>query len=94
MATLIGLIAVPAIVLVFHFARMPVQPVHPAMARVVAIAAVEGRFYADRDTIVIRNAHGTGGFRMRDAEVRCHVGDLVPAEQQGVTLRRVAQTCR
>lgn len=94
LATLIGLMAVPSIVLIIHFGEMPLQPVRPAMARVVAIRGWEGRLRADRDTIVIRNAHGTGQFSMRDVEVRCKVGDQVPVEQQGVTLRRVAKTCR
>ena len=92
--TLAGLVAVPSAVVVFHCAGMPEQPAHAAMARVVALAAREGRLYADRDTIVIRNGHGTGQFSRRDADVRCHVGDLVPVEQRGVTLRPVAKTCR
>ena len=37
LATLIGLMAVPSIVLILHFGEMPLQQVRPAMARVVAI---------------------------------------------------------
>ena len=92
--TAIGLIAVPSGVVLFHFWGMPPQPVHPAMARVVAIAAHDSRLHFDRDHIVIRNAHGTGQFSMPDADVRCHVGDEVPVLQQGVTLTRAAKTCR
>jgi len=92
--SLIGLIAVPASVAIFHFAALPVQPAHPAMARVVAIGAWEGKFRADLDHIVVRNAHGTGQFSMHDADVRCRVGDQVPVQQQGVTLTRAARTCR
>ena len=64
------------------------------MARVVAIAAWEAKFRASRDTIVVRNAHGTGEFSMPFNEVRCNVGDEVPVEQQGVTLTRTSKTCR
>ena len=31
---------------------------------------------------------------MKFSEVHCHVGNLVPVKQQGVTLTRVAKTCR
>jgi purine nucleoside permease len=89
-----GLIALAALPVVVHFWRMPVQPAHPAMARVVAIAAHESKFGAYLDTIDVRNATGTGGFSMKFSEVHCHVGDLVPVKQQGVTLTRVAKTCR
>lgn len=92
--TLVGVVAVPLVVVVFHFAGMPVQPAHAATARVVAIAARGGKLFADRDTIVIRNDHGTGQFSRRFADVHCHVGDLVPVEQRGVTLAPVAKTCR
>ena len=92
--SLVGLIAVPSSVLVAHFAAMPVQPKHRATARVVAIAAWEAKFRASRNTIVVRNAHGTGEFSMPFNEVRCNVGDEVPVEQQGVTLTRAAKTCR
>lgn len=92
--TLTGSIAVPSAVLVAHFAALPPQPKHPAMARVVAIGAWEGKFRADMDHIVVRNAHATGQFSMPDADVRCRVGDEVPVEQQGVTLTRAARTCR
>ena len=81
-------------ILVFNFAGLPDQPSHPALARVVAINPRDTRFYADRDTIVVRNAHGTGEFSMRDAEVRCVVGDQVPVEQRGLTLTRTQKTCR
>lgn len=87
-------IAVPLAALVAYFAGMPVQPKVPATARVFAIAGHGGRLYADRDTIVVRNATGTGQFSMRDNEVRCHVGDQVPVEQQGIVLTRTARTCR
>jgi len=92
--SLAGLIAVPSSVLVAHFAAMPVQPKRPATARVVAIKGREGRLYEYRDYVVVRNAHGTGQFSMNDGDVRCHVGDVVPVEQQGVTLTRAAKTCR
>ena len=94
LATLIGLVAVPSAVLIFHFARMPLQPVRPAMARVVRISPHDGRFGASWDYIVVRNARGTGQFSMWDPEVRCHVGDQVPVQQQGITLTRTARTCR
>ena len=94
LAVLIGLIATPSLLVAYHFSKMPLQPVHPAMARVVAIAPWGGKFHADRDTIVIRNAHGTGELILREGEVRCRVGDVVPVEQQGVSLRPVARTCR
>ena len=92
--SLIGVIAVPSSVLMFHFSGMPLQPAHPATARVFAIKAWDARFRAGRDYIVVRNAHGTGQFSMPDADVRCQVGDQVPVQQQGVTLTRVARTCR
>jgi hypothetical protein len=90
----VGLIAVAALPVVAHFWRMPLQAAHPAMARVVAIAAHEGKFGAYFDTIDVRNATGTGGFSMPFNRVHCHVGDLVPVQQQGVTLTPVAKTCR
>ena len=96
-AMLVGLaaiIAVPSALLVAHFATMPVQPKHPAMARVFAISANEGKFHANLDYIVVRNATGTGQFRMLDDEVRCRVGDQVPVEQQGIVLTRTGRTCR
>ena len=90
----IGLIAVPSSVLIFHFSQLPLQPVHPTMARVVAIKAWEAKFRADRDDIVVRNGQGTGQFVLREPQVRCHVGDTVPVEQRGVTLASTATTCR
>jgi hypothetical protein len=92
--TLIGLIAVPSAVVMVHFAGMPVQPAHPAMARVVAIKAWESKFGAYLDTIDVRNATGNGDFSMQFNQVHCRVGDLVPVQQQGVTLMPVAKTCR
>jgi hypothetical protein len=93
LGTLIGLVAVPSIVLIYQFAPMPPQPAHAAVARVVAITPW-GKLYNERDSIVVRNARGTGQFSMRAAEIRCHVGDRVPVRQQGITLTRVARTCR
>jgi hypothetical protein len=92
--TMCGLVAVPLGVLVFNFAGLPEQPPHPALARVVAINPHDSRIHADRDTIVVRNAHGTGEFSMHDAEVRCVVGDQVPVEQRGLTLTPTSKTCR
>jgi hypothetical protein len=92
--TLAGLVAVPSAALLFHFSGMPVQPRHTATARVVAISPHDGRLYANRDYIVVRSPRGTGQFSMRDDEVRCHVGDIVPVDQQGITLTRNARTCR
>ena len=90
----LGFAGAVLLVLAWQVERWPEQPAHSAMAKVVAIAPHEGRFYNDRDTIVVRNAHGTGQFTMRDDDVRCHVGDAVPVEQRGITLMRVAKTCR
>ena len=92
--TVIGLIAVPASVVMFKFAGLPEQPARAALARVVAIKPSDSRIHADRDTIVVRNARGTGEFSMHDGDVRCVVGDQVPVEQRGVTLTRTAKTCR
>ena len=92
--TVIGLIAVPSSVVMFQFAGQPVQPVHPATARVVAIKPSDSYFHPYRDTIVVRNARGTGEFSMQDGDVHCVVGDQVPVRQQGITLTRVAKTCR
>jgi hypothetical protein len=94
LVALSGLIVLAVLPVVVHFWRIPPQPAHPAIARVVAIAAHEGKFGANFDTIDVRNATGTGGFSMKFNEVHCHVGDLVPVKQQGVTLTRVAKTCR
>jgi hypothetical protein len=94
LVALLGLIAVAALPVVVHFWRVPLQPAHPAMARVVAIAAHESKFGAYRDTIDVRNATGTGDFSMQFDQVHCRVGDLVPVQQQGVTLTPVAKTCR
>jgi hypothetical protein len=91
---LLALIVLASLVVVFEFWRAPVEAAHPAMAQVVAIAAHEGKFGADRDTVVLRNDHGTGSMGMRFGEVRCHVGDLVPVRQQGTTLTGLPQTCR
>lgn len=92
--TLAAVIAVPSAAFVAYFAKMPEQPKHPAMARVFAISANEGKFHANLDYIVVRNATGTGQFRMLDDEVRCHIGDQVPVEQQGIVLTRTGRTCR
>jgi hypothetical protein len=64
------------------------------MARVVAIKGWEGKIYAGKDWIVVRNAHSTGQFSMWNGEVRCKVGDEVPVQQQGITLSRTPKTCR
>lgn len=88
-----GLAAFAAVI--WHVAKLPIQPAHPAIARVVAIRPWEaGRFYYDRDEIVLRNAHGVGQFSMRDNQVSCKVGDEVSVEQRGVTLVPVASTCK
>ena len=92
--SVIGLAAVPSLVLLFDYAKMPPQPEHPATARVVAIVAWEAKFRVALDTVSVRNAGGTGQFSIREADVRCHVGDIVPVEQQGVTLTPAAGTCR
>jgi hypothetical protein len=94
LAGLIALIAIPSLAVIIHFKSMPVQPIHPAIARVVAIAPWAAKFRADRDTIVLRNARATGQFSMHNGEVRCHVGDRVPVQQQGVVLTPVPKTCR
>jgi len=91
---LLGLAAAMLLVIGLRVERLPLQPVHPAMARVVAVTAHVGRFHGDLDFVDLRNARGVGQFSMRDAELRCHVGDLVPVEQRGTTLRPVAKTCR
>lgn len=90
----IGLVALPSIVLILEFAKLPPQPVHPVTARVIAITPAVSKFRAGRDTIIVRNANGTGQFTMPDDDVRCSVGDMVPVQQQGITLARVAKTCR
>lgn len=89
----IGVVAVPCIALMVEFASVPPLPMHPATARVVAIAPSDSKYHAGRDTIVVRNANGTGQFTMGDVDVHCAVGDLVPVTQQGITLGRVAKTC-
>jgi len=91
---LLGLMIAASLPVVLEFWRMPAQPVHPAMARVVAIAAHEGKFGAPVDTIVLRNATGAGDFSMRFDQLHCRVGDVVPVKQQGVTLLPVPKTCR
>lgn len=88
------LVAVALGVAVWQISRQPPLPPHPAIARVVAIAPVESRWYANRDRIVVRSAHGTGQFEMIHSDVRCDVGDEVPVEQRGITLTRLPKTCR
>lgn len=92
---LVALVAFFALALtVWRISQLPLQPPHPAIARVAAIVPVESRWYANRDRIVVRTAHGTGQFEMIHSDVRCDVGDEVPVEQRGITLTRVPKTCR
>ncbi|MGN6590682.1 MAG: hypothetical protein ACTHKE_10360 [Sphingomicrobium sp.] len=96
-AILIGLaslIVLPSAEMLYHFSKLPVQPKHPAIARVVVISPHDGRYDTEWDYIVVRNASGTGQFSMRHSEITCSVGDEVPVDQQGITLKRAAKTCR
>jgi hypothetical protein len=79
---------------VWRFAQLPLQPAHPAVARVVAIVPVTPRLYADRDQVFMRNGSGTGYFSLRAAEDRCRVGEWVKVEQRGTALKPLATTCR
>ena len=89
----IGAIALPCAALIYHVASLPLQPIHAATARVVAIAPPVSK-YSNRETVVVRNAHGTGQFTIALDDARCNVGDVVPVQQQGITLTRAATTCR
>lgn len=88
------LVALALAFAISRIAQLPAQPAHPAVARVVAIVPVEGRWYANYDRIVVRAPDGTGQFAMLHADVRCDIGDEVPVEQRGVTLTRLQKTCR
>lgn len=73
--------------------RVPKDHWHPAQARVTAIADHDGKLFPGEE-VAFRNASGTGQAHLGGAVVRCHVGDVVPVEQSGVTLRPVVATCR
>lgn len=77
---------------VWDFSGQSIQPVHAAMARVVAIAPTLGR--SPRQTIIVRNAHGVGRISMLVGDFHCRVGDIVPVQQSGIRLTGVAKTCR
>jgi len=79
---------------IWRIAQLPVQPTHPARARVVAIAPNEGHFHVDRNFVFVRNKTGFGQFSIVDSELHCRVGDEVTVQQQGVTLTRLPSTCR
>lgn len=79
---------------VWRVSQLPLQPVHRAMARVEAIKAIDSRVRFSGDWVYVRNDHAFGQFSMLDADVKCEVGDEVPVLQQGVSLYRVAETCR
>jgi hypothetical protein len=65
----------------------------PATAKIMAIVPSEHRFHPNDQTIVVRNAHGTGQFTLH-YPIRCNVGDTVAVEQAGITLRASPATCR
>ena len=72
----------------------PAQPGFETTARVIAIAPSNSRLHPGRLTVVVRNAHGTGQFRMNDVDIHCQVGDRVAVGQRGIVLTRIARTCR
>ena len=65
----------------------------PTTAKIMAIVPSDRRFHPNDETIVVRNAHGTGQFTVHYA-VQCNVGDTVAVQQAGVTLRASPTTCR
>ena len=83
---------VPAAWAVWTFKDRPLQPSHPALATVVAIAPTQGR--SNRQTIVVRNAHGFGSISVLIGTTRCDVGDKVEVIQRGTTLSAAPSTCR
>ena len=83
---------VPSAWAFWTFKDQPLQPRHPAIATVVAIAPTQGR--SDRQTIVVRNAHGVGSISMLIGAARCDVGDKVRVNQRGTTLSADPSTCR
>ena len=62
-------------------------------AKVVAIAPSMHRFHPNEHYVVVRNAHGTGQFTIV-YPLNCEVGESVPVEQAGVSLRASYETCR
>jgi len=83
---------VPAAWAVWTFKDRPLQPSHAASATVVAIAPTQGR--SNRQTIVVRNAHGFGSISVLIGTARCDVGDKVQVIQRGTTLSAAPSTCR
>ena len=78
----------------FWLARGPAPHWRSTTAKVVAIAPSDHRFHPNENTIVVRNATGTGEFTVDTLILKCDVGDSVPVEQAGVSLRAAASTCR
>lgn len=89
----LGLLAAAAL-FIWHFAQLPLQPAHVAMARVSAISAHESRLFINRDHIYLRNQRGFGQFTLNYSEDRCHVGDQVKVLQRGSALSPLPRTCR
>jgi hypothetical protein len=93
LAVAIGLaLLLPAVWAYWNFKDQPLQHAHPAMATVVAIAPTLGR--SDRQTIVVRNAHGTGYVSTLIGATHCDVGDKVPVIQRGAALSAAPATCK
>jgi hypothetical protein len=74
--------------------QLPLQPVRRAAATVVAIVPTQGRFQVDREIIILRSNEGAGQFVLRDYEIRCHVGEIVPVQERGITLTPLPETCK
>jgi hypothetical protein len=89
---LVAVIGVPSAWLVWKFHGLPLQPIHPAKARVVAIAPTFGR--SPRQWIIIRNAHGTGSVSVPIGDNHCSIGDVVTVNQRGTTLSPQPTNCR
>jgi hypothetical protein len=92
-----GLVALSAgALLIWRIAELPRQPAHITRARVIAVApgAGSGVGRLPLTYIVIRNAHATGQFDLREPEVRCEVGQNVQVRQRGVTLTPLPTTCK
>ena len=73
--------------------RGPALQWHAASAKVVAIASSQHRFHPEDSYVVVRNPHGTGQFTIHYPP-KCVVGDTVPVEQAGISLRAAPSTCR
>ena len=92
--TLFGFVVAIAGYGVWRTSRLPLQPSYQAMARIVSITPEVSRWRTDIDWIVVRNDRGTGQFWMRSTDMNCDVGDEVPVLQEGVSLKRLPDTCK